>query len=1047
MILFPRDEDTSVKQLPQYRGILSALPALLLLLTMAPGAALGQEGMPEAVRIIAPDGLSTPIYSDPSASSRNAGLAFHGDIMEKLGEQDGFIEIPLPEGEGAGFVLKEHTETWEPPRPESSIPSWVIAAAAGLLVIIGIVIFLVMRSAKKTQAIQAHRAAISNSIRNAESHFKAGRYEEAAQEFQKYIKLQGEQMRTPDVYRRLTSCYKALEDYPAAAKAWDKMKSIGGLQTMEDYTLGVEIMMAMGEDSTAASIYEQLLSHETNPERIKEIRKKLFDTYRRIKEPGKLMEHAVALLEEGLPEEEILPPTVSFLIELGRTDMAIQAGNKPILMAVRDEFLDEKIKTREASKIYQKCLEFDRTDLDLHKMLAEIHKQEGNFKSAVMELTILQQLSKDDKTSHLEEAARIYVENGLVSEAIAEGNPAIIKKIAQIYLARSEVNPDAVSIYEKVLEIQPNAVGVNKMLRTVYLTKGELQKYMNSLWHLHEIDGANHDYLGELAQCVVDNNLVEQTMAEGNRDLNAKIIRKLLRKKAVDDESIGLFERLAGLEPRNLPIRKALAQAYEEKGDKNAAIKQWIEVANIKPGDEEALKRAVKGALAGKGHDVVLEKVEGKLLTIIAKGLIKKQSTSQSGLAIIDKAAKANPRDTDLSSYVSSKTVGGSAPRSASNQSQGKSKGYSLKKPVSQVEEDSLVVEEESLVIESHYEDEQDGPGGEDEEVMTLDDPFEPSPASSFSDEAGPLTTFVSASERDSAQSLLDEDGLFKPSSGGFIYKPLEEVFADGWGEWRYGKEVNTGRDCLMLVLNEGILKPDLMKDFVQGIGELGFNINHENVMSLEEITTGETGQYALVFNYLPDTLSSALNSKAGIDVNTGKNLVKKIVSAMAYAHNHRGKDGKIRRTFHLHLQPNYLFCSKDLSEVKIAALGFSQLYRNLTGAKQRRWEAPGMNPAYMPPEFFLGQKGVAVNEKSADIYSIGVLMYQILAGEAPFEGPDFEDYKMQHSKVFPAPPRLINQALESWLEPVILGCLEKAPEKRWSSVNDIEQALNRKST
>jgi serine/threonine-protein kinase len=229
-------------------------------------------------------------------------------------------------------------------------------------------------------------------------------------------------------------------------------------------------------------------------------------------------------------------------------------------------------------------------------------------------------------------------------------------------------------------------------------------------------------------------------------------------------------------------------------------------------------------------------------------------------------------------------------------------------------------------------------------------------------------------------------------------------------------------------------------------VGELGFNIEHENILTLAEITTGETGQYGLVFSHTPNTLAVALNQKGGIGINSGLNVVRKLVSAMAYAHNHRGKDGKIRRTFHLHLQPNYIFCSEDLSEVKIAGLGFSQLHRNLTGAKQPRWEQPGMNPAYMPPEFFTSQRGAAIKEKSADVYSIGALMYHILAGEAPFEGPDFEDYKMQHLKVFPAPPRLINQALDAWLEPIILGCLEKDPEKRWSSINDIEQALSRKS-
>ncbi len=1038
-----------MKNLPKNSGIVSALLTILMIFGLWGGQAYCQEDMPEAVRIKAPDGFSTPILSAPDSSARTAGLAFQGEVMEKVGEENGFVEVPLPEeGQGTGFIPKENTETWETPRPETGLPVWIIGIIGGIVIISVAGTLLYLRSAKKTQKALEHSTAISNSIRSAEGHFKAGEWEEAALNFQKYLRLQGDEVRNPDVYRRLTACYKNLEDYPAAAKAWDKMKSVGGLQNMDDYSLGVEIMMALGEEQTAASIYEQLLQRETSETKRKEIRKKLFDTYRKIKEPSKLLEHAVALLEEGAPEEEIVPPTVSFLQQEGRAALAVEAGNKQILMALRDDFLEEQAKTRDALRVYQKCLEFDRTNLDLHKMLAEIHKEEGNFKSAVMELTILQQLSKNEKTSYLEEAARIYVENSMVSEALAEGNPGIIKKIAQIYLARSEVNPDAVSVYEKVLEIQPNAVGVNKMLRTVYLTKGELEKYMQSLRHLHEIDGANHDYLGELAQCIVDNELIENAMAEGNKELNQKIIRKLLRKQPSDDKSVSLFQKLLKYEPKSVPIRKGLALAHEERGEKSEAAKQWLEIACLKPKDDEAVKKAVRSALSGLGHDVVIDKVEGKLLMIIAKGLVKKHSNSTSGIAIIQKAHSMNPKDPDLAKYISEKGVATPKhppPEAPDQKPRPSTKAYTINKGDQEAPEESLTIEEEELVIESHFEDDQDG--SDQEEVMTLDDPFDDSPAPQVITEAGPVTTFVSASERQNAQELYDESGLFKPATGGFMYKPLETIFEDGWGAWSQGKEVNTGRQSIILLINESLLKPDLMKDFVQGVSELGFNISHENILALGDVTTDETGRFGLVFSHMPSTLGEAIKVKSGIDINTGLKVVKMIVSGLAYAHNHRGKDGKIRRTFHLHLQPNHIFCNDDLSEINIGAVGFSQLYRNLTGAKQPRWESPGMNPAYAPPEFFSSQKGVATNERSADIYSLGVLMYEILANEAPFEGPDFEDYKMQHSKVFPAPPRLINQAIAPWLEPIILGCLEKEPERRWKSINDIELALNRKSS
>ena len=104
------------------------------------------------------------------------------------------------------------------------------------------------------------------------------------------------------------------------------------------------------------------------------------------------------------------------------------------------------------------------------------------------------------------------------------------------------------------------------------------------------------------------------------------------------------------------------------------------------------------------------------------------------------------------------------------------------------------------------------------------------------------------------------------------------------------------------------------------------------------------------------------------------------------------------------------------------------------------------MNPAYMPPEFFR-TRSRGVLERGADIYSLGAVAYHMVAGELPFEGPLFADFKYQHARSFPAPPRLVNQSVHDWMEPIILGCLEKDPEKRWNSVNEIQLALNREMT
>ncbi len=100
------------------------------------------------------------------------------------------------------------------------------------------------------------------------------------------------------------------------------------------------------------------------------------------------------------------------------------------------------------------------------------------------------------------------------------------------------------------------------------------------------------------------------------------------------------------------------------------------------------------------------------------------------------------------------------------------------------------------------------------------------------------------------------------------------------------------------------------------------------------------------------------------------------------------------------------------------------------------------MNPATMPPEFFRSRVGT-IQERAADIYSLGAVMYFMVAGDFPYEGPSFDDYKFGHTKMNAAPTQLANPAVPDWLDRIILKCLEKDPDKRWDTVADMLEAFD----
>lgn len=1098
------------------------LPRTLLIITalscLAVGGILGapvwaQTGeVGELIKIQAPNGMNTEIYKEPGHGAEIIDIALQDDIFEALGRESGFVRIRLPSGR-EGYVHAAFTVPFKTER-QSVVTQYIIMGVIALFAAAAIAAFFFVR-ARKSAGLDRRAVEIQELIREAEDLFRAGDCEGAIREFQRYLALQGGEVRNPDVYRRLTVCYQRTNQFHEAAMAWEKMRDLGGLKSLEDYALGMELMSAMGKKAQAAEIYEDLLHVETDKDEVIEIRKKLYDMYHHLGNPAKVVEHLTALMEADAADPEMIRNSVTMLTRNHATDHALERNNKDLILRICAEFLDDKNLSDEAERIYKKCLEYDRTDMALHRMLAAKYEASGDFRNAVSHLSMLQNLDKNAEEDYMGRAARLYVEQGRVRDALSEGNPVIVKKIAQIYLANSEVHSDAVATYEKVLEFQPRAVGVNKMLSTVYLTQGDLEKYTEKLRLLHEIDGPGHDYLSDLAQCVIDNDMIEETIKEGNRELNGKILKQLVKRQASDDKAVRIFEALIRHEPNNAVIRRALLEAYNKRNEPGKALKHVLELCRQRPGDREAAKRAAKLAVAGGHFDLVTQTGTDDVIELCAQELIGKRSTDPLALRVIAEAAKRNPKQKAYKQYAEhakSRAATQAAPSSESpKRTQAKApkpvEGHEEAKPAPKQARKQAATAKTEAPADPKAEEkrartsqrvgkpaakkaakektapvkarppaeeprkaaptEEAKPGAlpeknpqsrteQNAEKPTKETAPAPKPGPVYEEpeqvvnavdlEPQPLrdaTTFVSSHEALSMRSEVDEMQLFRPTRGSMAYREVGVISADGWGVWHAASEVNTGRTALLRIFKFDLLEPNVFEQFVKDVAELSWNMEHENVLRLEEIVKSGQNRQGLVHPYLPRTLEQVLTSEESIDLDVRMELARAIIRGLAYAHNHKGRDGRIRRAFHLHLQPSQILVSGDLSECRIASLGYSQIYRNLTMAKQPRRQEPGMNPAYMPPEFFRTRSGV-IKERAAEVYSLGVLLFFILTGELPFEGPSFDDFKFQHAKVFPAPPRLSNPTVPDWIDPLILECLDKNPDKRPHGVHDVLGVIER---
>jgi serine/threonine protein kinase/DNA-binding CsgD family transcriptional regulator len=198
--------------------------------------------------------------------------------------------------------------------------------------------------------------------------------------------------------------------------------------------------------------------------------------------------------------------------------------------------------------------------------------------------------------------------------------------------------------------------------------------------------------------------------------------------------------------------------------------------------------------------------------------------------------------------------------------------------------------------------------------------------------------------------------------------------------------------------------------------------LNHPNIMSIYDVDE-EKGRPFLVVEYVEgETLVAFIPTSPTTVVELGR----QIALALHYAHE--------REVIHRDIKPANIKVTPQ-GHVKIMDLGLA-LPREAV-----RVTAHGMvigTPAYLSPEQAQGHD----LDHRTDIYSLGIVLYEMVTGQLPFNADDIGALLLQQVKQPPPPPRLISSEIPPALEAVILKTLEKSPARRYQSCGALAAAL-----
>jgi hypothetical protein len=275
-------------------------------------------------------------------------------------------------------------------------------------------------------------------------------------------------------------------------------------------------------------------------------------------------------------------------------------------------------------------------------------------------------------------------------------------------------------------------------------------------------------------------------------------------------------------------------------------------------------------------------------------------------------------------------------------------------------------------------------------------------------------------------------------------YQVRELLGEGGMGKVYLALHPGIGRRAAIKVLHANLaLDPQLVSRFFTEARATNA-IQHPSIVDIYDYGTLADSTPYIVMEFLEGrTLKDELAERKPLTV-VALDWACQVAEAVAAAH--------AKQVVHRDLKPENLFVVDDPrvpghKQIKILDFGIAKLQQDpLAASASSHQTRAGMlmgTPLYMSPEQCLGIKEV---DARSDIYSLGVILYEMLTGAPPFVSSAVGSIINMHINQAPEPPTALNPKVTPELETVMLKALEKAPEARYASMyellGDLQDAL-----